>query len=221
MKRLIALATLHLAALSVSAQRTQFPDYSIFGVGEAPRDGYDTYLAASRSPIASNEIIYNRTDLTDLGQNWTWTVQMSNVSMSNASLSNSDPPPNAHVALTTYDFGWPEGDDLNEAVRLSSRPVRGGSEGNLPPNSTGCIWVLSGAKFPQNVSDKWDSSSSDCTSALGEDCVQAIMSGLGNLCVSSAFSSNITFRESCADSFGVLGTWGINAQGTFVDTLTS
>ncbi|GIZ44274.1 hypothetical protein CKM354_000747700 [Cercospora kikuchii] len=212
MKRLTIIATLHLAALEASAQRAEFAEYSIFGVGEAPDDGYDTFLAASQSPIAQNQVFFNRTDLTDLDQNWTWSVQMSNVSMSNASLSNSDPPPNAHVALTTYNFGWPEGDNINNATRLSTPSVRGGREGNLQPNSTACIWLLSGAKFPQNVSDKWDSSSSDCTSALGEDCVQAIMSGLGLDCESGAFTSNRTFRESCASSFGVLGSWGVNAQ---------
>lgn len=117
MKRLTIIATLHLAALEASAQRAEFAEYSIFGVGEAPDYGYDTFLAASQSPIAQNQVFFNRTDLTDLDQNWTWNVQMSNVSMSNVSLSNSDPPPNAYVALTTYNFGWPKGDNINNATR--------------------------------------------------------------------------------------------------------
>ncbi|KAM3420921.1 hypothetical protein BST61_g4156 [Cercospora zeina] len=206
MKLLTTLATLQFAALGACAQ---YPAYSVFSTGEAPEDGYETFLAAGQMPRESHGISFDRSDSTPQGQNWTWTLQMTNVPMPNASFSNMDPPPNARVAFTTYSFEWPEGDNLNDAVRLSSLPVRGGDEGNSPPNSTSCIWLLFSAKFPQNVSDKWDPSSSDCTSALGADCVQAIRSGLSSSCRSSDFTSNSTFRESCADSFGAMETsWG-------------
>lgn len=83
----------------------------------------------------------------------------------------SDP----HHISTTYDFEWPGGGNLSEALQGSTRPF--------------CI-SSPDVVFPENVTDLYtedNANSTDCTPVLGDDCVQAILR-IGN---------NISFREKC------------------------
>ncbi|KAF2209069.1 hypothetical protein CERZMDRAFT_100819 [Cercospora zeae-maydis SCOH1-5] len=45
------IATLHFAVLGAYAQ---FPEYSVFSIGEAPEDRYETFVAAAQAPSASH-----------------------------------------------------------------------------------------------------------------------------------------------------------------------
>lgn len=184
--------------------------YLQFNATAAPPDNSETFLNAATTPNATHDVLFNLTDGNSLGQNWTWTVSITDVASSptyenrtydTASMNyttQSITYPDYRQAYTTYDFSWPGmSENVNDAVRSSSSSSR-------PSISSACLWMVS-ATFSKNVSDKWDSSSSDCTSALGESCVAAIRSGIssdGGECNSRSFQSNRTFRESCASSFG-------------------
>lgn len=164
------------------------------GNSSGPQDGYQTFRDADRTPNETHAVgfKYSSTDM----QNWTWTLKASDVIMPNYTGTDLDtlqpnPPANAHVAYTTYDFSWPQGGSLNDAVQNELSP--------LP----GCMFMI-WADFPLNVSAKYDPSSSDCTSALGASCVSAIVSQMrsSSVCQSNNFPSYGRYSEECADSFG-------------------
>jgi hypothetical protein len=100
--------------------------------------------------------------------------------------------PDARVAYTTYSFTWPENGTLNNALfaELNS------TSGNYYIESQ--AYILSGL-FPSNVSDKWDPNSSDCTSALGSECV-------AKLTLLNKNGGGVDLRQACPDTFGVTPT---------------
>lgn len=148
---------------SATAQST-YADYVTFGGNSsAPINGYQSFRKADQMPNETHSVTF---DHSSIHKNWTWTVKISDVVMPNSTGTNLDtltpnPPPNAHVAFTTYDFAWPGGGSLNDAVRE-------GENLNSPISSSNpsCMYMII-TSFPLNVSEKYDPSSSDCTSALG------------------------------------------------------
>lgn len=192
-------------------------NYQAFGANSsAPADGYATFRAADRTPNETHQVTFNRDNTITSGKNWTWTLKISDVLMPNYtgtdldSLRPSDPQ-NAHVAFTTYDFAWPEGGNLNQAVGKGEN--LNSAVATLNPS---CMYMIY-AQWPSNVSEKYDPSSSDCTSALGDDCVNAILTGLHGEagCETQNFPTNSQFIDQCDDSFGALlgagGGWAVQA----------
>lgn len=173
----------------------------------APRDGYQIFRNADRTPNETHAVGFKFASTNN--QNWTWTLKASDVVMPNSTGTNLDtlepnPPANAHVAYTTYDFSWPQGGSLNDAV---SDPI---NEGSFGPSCMYMIW----ATFPLNVSAKYDPSSSDCTSALGAACVSAIVSQIraGQECQTNNFPIYSNYQDDCADSFGAIEDGGFATQ---------
>ncbi|KAK4502601.1 hypothetical protein PRZ48_006027 [Zasmidium cellare] len=189
---------------------TAFVNYVVFNANSSgPTDGYQTFSAADRMPNETHAVTWNYAS--NLNQNWTWTVKSSNVLMPNLTKGNVDDAANwtanGHVAYTTYDFSWPQGGSLNAAVKNAS-------EQNNGAYSPSCMYML-WANFPLNVSAKYDPSSSDCTSALGAECVKAITGNISasTTCSANDFPSYSKYRDVCADSFGAIDGDGLATQG--------
>ncbi|KAF2723501.1 hypothetical protein K431DRAFT_344723 [Polychaeton citri CBS 116435] len=209
MKRDIsALAALLLHSfVSAFHSSNQYPTEA--ALGYAPPDGTTTFLDASNNPNVSNSVAFvhfNGSDTTSndvIAQNWTWTVKVSDVFMPNASTTNdSNLPvvPNAHVAYTTYDFSWPEPGGLNNAISTEANAT------GAPIQS--CAWIISGL-FPQKVSKSWDSSSSNCISALGAGCVQGLQNLISTASGTSCESQSVNlldpdFTKACASSLNAI-----------------
>lgn len=178
----------------------------------APNEGYATFMEADQSPNASHSVQFAHYD-TILGdpmndtilKNWTWTVKVSDVYMPNASIYNGSL---TNVAYTTYDFSWPEQGSLNSALRAEVNA----SLGEYYPS---CAFLIT-AHFPEHVSKRWDGTS-DCSSALGSKCVEALTNRIhaSENCVSSFPSGNPDFMTACEDSFGSVNNdgWGIGGTG--------
>lgn len=206
------LSILSILLPSISAQIVN-GNYVGFGTNSsAPDDGYATFKAADRMPNETHEVMFNRDNTITSGKNWTWTLKISNVAMPNDTgfdigAQRSVDYPNAHVAFTTYDFGWPQGGNLNQAVAKGEN--LNSAITNTYPSCMYLIWAM----WPANVSEKYDSSSSDCTSALGQDCVNKLLGGMqgGAECESNNFPSYLANEDSCQDSFGAIegGGWAV------------
>lgn len=197
--------------LGFASALNQYP--SAFNLGSAPADGYVTFAAASSNPNVSHTVSfrhYNGSSTDDtVSQDWTWTISVSDVLMPNASTELQ----NAHVAYTTYEFSWPESGNLNEAL---SAEVNSSSPSSVVPS---CAFIIS-APFSTDISSKWDPDSSDCTSALGADCVATLTSLIGQGkdedCMSVHFSwQDPAFQKDCTSAFNTVGSdgYGVLSRG--------
>lgn len=194
-----------------------FVNYVTFDANSsAPTDGYQTFRANDRAANETHAVSFSYAS--NSNQNWTWTLKTSDVHMPNITGTNLDTaqpngPANPHVAFTTYDFSWPQGGSLNDAVKQSSDQ----NNGAYAPSCMYLIW----AQFPLNVSSKYDPSSSDCTGALGEACVKAIVGNMtaSTRCETNNFPPYLKYRDECADSFGAIegGGWATQAYGESCD----
>lgn len=124
------------------------------------------------------------------GQNWTWTLSTSQV-------ANSTFAPDALFAYTTYSFDWPLDGNVNDAVSSATRNYL-----DLGVD-TQCLYNV-WADFPQRVSNAWDPTSSDCSSAIGDECVQYLLQNMRNtsVCSSSNFPTRVQSESPCESSFG-------------------
>lgn len=95
---------------------------------------------------------------------WTWRVNVSDFSAPNA--EGYDPARDPHVVTSTYDLNWPGGDNLTAALGI--------------PNAGICVtFVDAPYDWPVNVTNAYtedDTNSSSCVGALGQACVDAILS---------------------------------------------
>ncbi|QIW99550.1 hypothetical protein AMS68_005068 [Peltaster fructicola] len=155
------------AALSNAANDTLQPNSD--HIGRLPLNGTETFLQAVPHANASNTVPY-RYDLSQNGPDWSWTVNVTDVSMPNASTDLM----NARVSYTTYSFGWPFNLTLPETIQYYANSSRGQAQDArllLPLEYT----------IPQNTSAAYkDSDSGSCNNALGNDCVTALLQSIGS-----------------------------------------
>jgi hypothetical protein len=164
-----------------------------------PSRGYASLTAADQLPNATHSINFQHAN----SGLWNWTVRVSDVSMPNA----SQLIPDAHVAYTTYSFSWPGQGTLQDALNAEAE------QESILTHYSSCA-VLFDALFPTNVTDKFDDSSSDCTSMLGAECVKALTTLVGSVngdCKGFSIPTTL-IQEQCASSFGVAlgGGYGFN-----------
>ncbi|ETS76090.1 hypothetical protein PFICI_11477 [Pestalotiopsis fici W106-1] len=135
---------------------------------------------------------------------WTWRVNISDVATPKVEDNDLADP---HVVSTTYDFTWPYGDDLSEALDGA--------------NSSFCMSVVESLDLPVSVLNGYtedDANSTSCVPALGQDCVAAILqrgaisaAGNGSYCSSPAEPWNLL--SACKDSLGDAADWGMDGTG--------
>ncbi|KAF7191757.1 hypothetical protein HII31_06802 [Pseudocercospora fuligena] len=187
---------------TLTSARDQIPNYLIFNASQSvPTNGYDSFQTASQNPNATHTVNFNYNNVTEAGRNWSWTLEISDVPMPNATYYNNTSRqnvtlPNAHVALTTYDLSWPEGETLDDAADARS-----------------CLYMIYG-RFQPNVLDLYDSSSSSCDTVLGEECLGAIRDAMrpGRSCETSNFPRLNSLPASCGNSLGqTTGGMAVNA----------
>lgn len=168
--------------------------YLQFNVGDgAPINGWSTLSAADRTPNATHEVPFNLST-TAAGQDWTFELRISDVKLPNHTTGNP-PKPNAHVAYISYHIGWSSDQGLDEAVAdaLDISP-----ESDVRRQS--CL-TLFDIHFPQETSNRWQNNSSDCTSALGEECVRSVMDAFDFEDDCSQLSVNLSNHTACQDAF--------------------
>lgn len=217
---MICTSSFLLLLLSSLSAAVTYQDYVVYDAGgAAPSDGYATYRAADTNPNATHSVSFSHFSSADntstVGRNWTWTLKTTDAHLPNISSTNLDTlqpnTPDAHVAYTSYDFSWPESGNINQAIAAENN-----ASDSFSTPFPSCFYLLM-VDFPTNVSDRWDSSSPDCTSAIGEDCVQAILTGLtssGGVCSSQNFPlGKPAFLEACASSFGANTGGGYGVKG--------
>lgn len=150
------LASLLLVLPLSLAQR--FPDYvqfqgnssgPILGVSSDVREALDQ---ADTNPNASHTV---RFSYPGNGEDWDWTLQISDVSVPGISNSTTD----AHVAFTTWHF-----QSRKDVEPLPPRYAAG---------SRVCAYLMD-INFPYNVSSQWEPGNSSCVPALGESCASAL-----------------------------------------------
>jgi hypothetical protein len=153
----------------------------------SPSSGFATFQAADQAPNASHSVTFEHSRLGI----WNWTVRVSDVALANT----SQILPDAHVAYTTYSFGWPTQGTLQDALdaEVAQQPSLASSDS--------CA-ILIDALFPPNVTAKFDGST--CTSMLGAECVDALATLMGSVksdCSGLGMSLD-GIQTSCASSFG-------------------
>ncbi|KAF6823745.1 hypothetical protein CPLU01_11212 [Colletotrichum plurivorum] len=152
----------------------------------------DAYQMAITNPRASHSIKFspfpgiwrNQSDFRSDLEEWTWRVNVTYFAMPSEERENiteitriEDP---YHVS-TTYDFQWPGGGNLSDAMNRST-------EG--PPHGPFCVTVSTNL-MPKNVSDLYkaeNANSTSCEPVLGEKCVKAIL----------RHGSNVNFDNGCS-----------------------
>jgi hypothetical protein len=206
--------TTDLAPLLPALVSAQWP-YYLRGDANSSAPSYNSpaFLAAAAEPNATHEVSFARTNISG-NTDWTWTLSITDMqvpegipqSEEETGLQLDPVASDARVAYTSYHFSWPEDGTIDQAV--SREDSRSRSAG------VSCYYNLD-VMFPQNVSDAWDSSSSSCSSAIGEACANLIISSLPSIEVTECQSGSFPWRDiyqapECGPSFRA----GTNPQGT-------
>jgi hypothetical protein len=115
-------------------------------------------------PDATRQVSFSQTPNNYAGgQNWTWTLAISEVAFADLSIDE----PDSRVAFTTYTFEWPEGGDVNNTI-FPTQP-------DTATTDKQCMYQIM-ANFAPNVSNAWDSGSASCASAIGIECEEYLLS---------------------------------------------
>ncbi|KAH8898664.1 hypothetical protein GQ53DRAFT_758932 [Thozetella sp. PMI_491] len=194
--------------------------------GVAPVDVDDSSMelivAAKKSPNITRSVTFKLfSSNIEESQNlqnieWTWRANISDVDVPHVHVSNSQTLHDPHIMAETFDFSWPGGGSLYTSLNGSSSPF--------------CVTTLADLAAPANVSNLYTNSntnSTDCTSVLGQNCVNAIAGSLkspnGNTCNSP--DQSWSALPECADTLGYalslspgrrdsLSTVNLNGNGT-------
>lgn len=178
-----SLKTPLLLSLPLLVLAQDFPPYlQINGSSHGPHEGFETFQSADQNPDAKHSVTFDLNLGTSGREQWTWTLQSSNVSFPNISTS----VPDAHVAYTTWHFSV-----------MDSR-----QDPDTPSSTPTCVSIVD-IDFPSNVSSSWDSNTANCTSAIGSECEQAILHNtiVKDHCDSSNFLVSATM-DACKAAFG-------------------
>lgn len=158
------------------------------GNSSAPWFSNDTFKKAAQRPDAISVVNFQQSD-----RDWTWTLQISNVSYANI----TDRIPDAHVAYTTW--------HIAAETNGSYNPEKPGLYSSAPT----CIFYVD-FHFPSSVSDNWNDDSARCTSAIGSECESTILDAMtvSDECDSSNWLAH-DFNDSCG---GMTGHHGFSIQ---------
>jgi len=137
------------------------------GSGDAFYAAPVLFEQAALTPNNTNTIPFT----IDSFEGWSWRVNITNVAVPNATVASPgdsasltlDP----HVAYTTYDLRWPNSGTLNDQL-ISMANTSGVSSSGLDM----CAYVTTGIVAKQ--------AQSNCSSALGDQCVQSMLNDLAN-----------------------------------------
>ncbi|KAK4503415.1 hypothetical protein PRZ48_004330 [Zasmidium cellare] len=164
------------AVLSASAALAQTVVENVnIGVGPAPSGNNSDFDTSSSRTTTSQtmgfSLYWPAPDNSPAPPVWQWRI-----SLNEADATDSDVP-NARVLNTVYDFSFPNGDTLNQAVADNS--------GQL--NTTAfCVTVVE-SLFPANVINKWNddvlsngSEEESCQTPLRKRCTGAIEDAIRN-----------------------------------------
>ncbi|KAK5680553.1 hypothetical protein LTS10_007485 [Elasticomyces elasticus] len=118
---------------------------------------------ASRTPISTGTNEFNVGN----GESWQWRVNVTNVAVANATDLEQDLGSDPHVAYTTYDLRWPGSGTINDQLASMANDSESGLGST---NLTMCAYATYGFKASKQESD--------CSSALGDQCVQSVLSSI-------------------------------------------
>ena len=152
----MAAFTLFLLAATTSAAISFFPSSNDFY--GPPKYAPVLFEQAAHSPNVTNTVPFSL----DNANGWEWRVNITNVAMRNASTT----VPDAHIAYTTWDLHWPGDGSLDD--ELTTLP-------NASPGAAGptlCAYVVYGPVASERYTD--------CSTAIGDECVQSMMSDLAS-----------------------------------------
>ncbi|KAF7536135.1 hypothetical protein G7054_g4776 [Neopestalotiopsis clavispora] len=117
---------------------------------------------------------------------WHWRVNISDVATPNAQV---DKISDAHIVSTSYDFSWPETQEIPAELNNTSSAL--------------CITIADApVDMPVNVTNAYtedDAGSASCVHALGQACVDAILASAGRPVTSEAGPMCSAPRESWAE----------------------
>ncbi|KZL81590.1 hypothetical protein CI238_10632 [Colletotrichum incanum] len=136
---------------------------------------------------------------------WTWRVNVTNVALPHleGQIDNITSP---HLISTSYDFLWPSGGSMSEALPSS--------------NNAFCVTVLFRPQYPANVSGLYTedkSNSTSCEPVLGPDCVAAVLRGSSRQSLTEC-REPVTSWNNIPECYNTLG-WGPGSYTTLLSTL--
>ncbi|KAK5735006.1 hypothetical protein LTR17_008496 [Elasticomyces elasticus] len=137
------------------------------GAGGLPDEAPVLFRDASSTPISTGTTEFNVGN----GESWQWRVNVTNVAVANATDLEQDLGSDPHVAYTTYDLRWPGSGTLNDQLaRMANDSESGLGSSDSSTNLTMCAYITYGIKASKQETD--------CSSALGDQCMQGILSSL-------------------------------------------
>lgn len=158
----LALAVLFASLPHATAQLYPAPNntYVQFhgNASKAPPFNTNSFIEANNNFNVSNTV-----NVTFPHNNqWSWNLQYSDVSIPNISTTISG----ARVAYMSWNF-W--------IAYEAHKGLQNLNEGDEAKPT--CVYYIDAPTLPANVSNAWDGTSSSCASALGNECVEAILNG--------------------------------------------
>lgn len=166
--RSIAACTTLLALLIRTTAQQSTPDSP--NIGTSPADGTEAFLQAVPHANASSAIPY-RYSLQESQAEWSWTVNVTDISMPLASTNLT----NARVAYTTYSFSWPFVQlTLAEMIQYS---INSSGVYSQDPR----VFLPSHYTVPSNTSGAYNASDAgSCNNVLGAKCVSALLGSISS-----------------------------------------
>ncbi|KAK3110252.1 hypothetical protein LTR53_015643 [Teratosphaeriaceae sp. CCFEE 6253] len=154
-----------LASVLLASVTSAYVYEPTLGGGYGPNAAPVLFAEAARDPIDTNTQSFTFGSGT---AEWQWRVNVTNVATPNATSENPSVvtvTPDPHVAYTTYDLSWSgDGTLTDELARLANT-----TQGD-PGAVSMCAYVVYGKLVNTTVTD--------CASALGDQCLQSLMSDL-------------------------------------------
>ncbi|KAM0718863.1 hypothetical protein Q7P37_005935 [Cladosporium fusiforme] len=145
------------------------------GLGQpGPSSFEETNLDSLSGPNATNSV-----NFTFVGEEWTWRVNVSEITSHEDESSNNS---SKSVAMTTFDLRWPNStSSLNETVRAlntndTSGSITHSSTGNSSKDEPLCMAVLTRQIYPNVTNLHGEADNGDCEIVLGKECVEEILS---------------------------------------------
>ncbi|KAF2718848.1 hypothetical protein K431DRAFT_287307 [Polychaeton citri CBS 116435] len=125
---------------------------------------------ANSNPNASHSVRFNPYEVGDSNLQFTWTVNVTDISVPSGSRAVSSSVDNPRVINTVHSFSWPEsaGEYLNDTLPGTN------------PSTPFCISLFYNG-LPDNVTDAYtsgDANNASCAPALGDACVNALTGAL-------------------------------------------
>ncbi|KAF2967597.1 hypothetical protein GQX73_g5985 [Xylaria multiplex] len=145
--------------------------------GASIPDGLDTYslnsaINAQQHPNASRGVTFKPFEFEEGSSSaasafrdieWAWRVNVSDFAAPNSTTGETG---DIHLVTTSYDFNWPDSDELSTELNSSTTRF--------------CLTMADLHDLPVNVTNAYtenDTNSTSCVSTLGQACVDAILKG--------------------------------------------